>query len=281
MSLLISGDLYLGSTGSNANNGILGWRNQLTPARVSATSQLADYPIQNIANPLTHSIWAAANLDPQVITVSLNPLTMTDYIGIARHNLGDTGMLVTIEGRTAQETDWSPLLMPFRVADNMPILARFVRQPLTQLRITITPTTVAPRIAVLYVGKLTLLERRIYVGHTPLNLGLDVSDSVGVSISGNYLGRIVRSERHSTGVSMANISPSWMRNEFEPFKKARVPFFFAWRPSDYPLEVGYCWFPQGHNPRPTNSRSNGMMGVDFEMQGLGGSSAIVLPEVTV
>lgn len=278
MSLYLSGDLYLTETGINLNNGVLGWKNQVTPARLSADSQIEGYPVQNLANPLTHFLWASDSLDPQYVTTLLNPQIETDYVGIARHNLGLTPMTIEIEGILNEEDpEWFSLVTPFTVSGGLPILVRFKSRPLTGLRLKLTPSTEAPKIAVLYVGKLTVLERRIYVGHTPLNLGKEVSDSVGLSISGNYLGRIIRSERHNTSVSLSNLHPRWVRDEFEPFKIARVPFFFAWRPLDYPLEIGYCWFPQGHSPRPSNTRTNGMMSVDFEMQGISGASVIVLP----
>jgi hypothetical protein len=88
------------------------------------------------------------------------------------------------------------------------------------------------------------------------------------SESGNFLGRIVINEMTETSVSMQNLTPDWYRSQLDPFIRAskETPFFFAWRPGDYPNEVGYAWITD--DPQPSNQRSNGMMQIDFQMRGI-------------
>jgi hypothetical protein len=130
------------------------------------------------------------------------------------------------------------------------------------------PGTAAPTIAVVYCGALLVLQRRMYVGHTPINMGRDVSHASHRSVSGNFLGRIVLGRKTGTSVALQNLTPDWYRTYMHPFVLAaeEIPFFFAWRPSSYPNEIGYAWLTQ--DPKPSNQRTNGMMQVDLQLEGV-------------
>ena len=113
-----------------------------------------------------------------------------------------------------------------------------------------------------------MLQRRIYVGHTPIPYGRESRVTTGVSESGNFLGRIVLGESLETSVDLQNMTPAWYRAEMDPFIAAskEAPFFFAWRPDSYPRETGYAWMT--NNPKPSNQRSNGMMQISLSMGGI-------------
>jgi hypothetical protein len=130
------------------------------------------------------------------------------------------------------------------------------------------PGSEAPTAAVLYTGALLVLQRRIYVGHTPITMGRTSKITNARSESGNFLGRIVLNEMTETSVSIQNLTPDWYRSQLDPFIRAskETPFFFAWRPGDYANEVGYAWITD--DPQPSNQRSNGMMQIDFQMRGI-------------
>ena len=112
------------------------------------------------------------------------------------------------------------------------------------------------------------LERKIYVGHTPITYGRDRTSINGVSENGQYLGEIVVRETNSTSVNLKNLTPLWYRQSLDPFfaAKPRAPAFWAWRQTTYPDEVGYAWI-EG-NPRPVNQRSNGMMEINWNFRGI-------------
>jgi len=139
---------------------------------------------------------------------------------------------------------------------------------LTALRLKMQPGLAPPEAAVLYAGRLLILQRRVYVGHTPINYGRKTSVTNGMSESGNFLGRIVVGQSLETVLSLTNLTPSWYRSNMEPFVTAarEAPFFFAWRPGSYPREVGYAWL--NNDPQPVNQRPNGMMGVELKMSGV-------------
>lgn len=109
-----------------------------------------------------------------------------------------------------------------------------------------------PRAAVIYCGKSLVLERRIYVGHTPLTDGRQSQIISNRSESGNFLGRVVLGQTRASKIPLSLISPDWFRANMRPFLAAavEVPFFFAWRPQSYPLEVGFAWLVEDPEPAP-------------------------------
>jgi len=112
------------------------------------------------------------------------------------------------------------------------------------------------------------VQRRIYVGHTPMPYGRSARIQNGRSEAGHFLGRIVIQETRDTAVALQNLTPTWYRTYMDPFIRAskEVPFFFAWRPQSYPYETGYGWMT--NEPRPVNQRANGMMQIDLQMSGV-------------
>jgi hypothetical protein len=273
MSVVISSGLVLAPdpSGIDGNNPLIGWRNLVTPAAVAGTSQAAGFPASNLANPSTNLRWQAASGTPdQYVTVTVNSVEAVDYVGIARHNFGSGQIPVSIEGRASSGLPevWVELVAPVLLPNDGPALFRFAPQSLFAVRVRLQPGLAVPTAAVAYVGKLLVLQRRIYVGHTPINYGRTARITNARSENGAFLGRIVLSEQTQTKVDLQNLLPDWYRANMEPFIRASkdVPFFFAWRPQAYPHEVGYAWMT--NDPQPANARSNGMMQVSLELGGI-------------
>ena len=90
----------------------------------------------------------------------------------------------------------------------------------------------------------------------------------GRSEAGDFLGRIVLGEATQTQINLQNLTPAWLRTHLRPFIDAarETPFFFAWRPADYPREVGFAWLTD--DPKPVNQLANGMMSASFDLMGI-------------
>lgn len=267
-----------GDNDLNADSPVIGYDNLVVSSNVTATTENPDYPASNLANPATNLIWrsaAGSPSSPEYITVILDTPEEVDYLAIARHNFGTNFTPVSVEGLAEPDgspLDWFELVSDHLLSDNGPVIFRFTKQSLYAVRLKIHESQAAaptsPELAVMYVGELLVLQRRIYVGHTPITYGRELQVANHRSISGAFLGRIVLSSTRKTGVNLMNLTPSWYRTYFDPFVLAaqEIPFFFAWRPGDYPLEVGFCWLTS--DPRPSNQRGNGMMQVDLELEGV-------------
>jgi len=277
MSVVISQNFVAGLDGeyaaANANNPLVGYETRLSIDNVIATSEQANYPATNLANPATNLLWKSEVVAEVYVEVVLDDVEPVDYVAIAAHNLG-TGLIpVSVEGLvdgSASPADWVELTTDVLLPDDGPALFRFTSQSLyaVRLRMQASSNATVPQIAVMYVGKLLVLQRRIYVGHTPIKYGRTTRVINNRSESGNFLGRIVLGEATQTSVSLQNMTATWFRSYLNPFLLAarEAPFFFAWRPSSYPNEVGYAWL--SGDVLPVNQRANGMMSVELPLGGI-------------
>lgn len=264
--IVISSSVVLSQTEAvDALNPRIGWRNIVTTANVTADEEADDEPVSNLGNPATYLAWRGTSIAQQSVMVALPVAQEVNYFAIAGHNLGSTGASVVFQSST-NGTDWESHAPEEVPANDHCIIHEFDPVFAQYFRLLITPGSEPPSIAVWYVGKTLVLQRRIYVGHTPLPYGRKSTISTGRSENGQFLGRVLRRETYETSVNMQNITPSWFRQNMEPFIRcARTkPFFFAWRPSQYPQEVGYAWLTD--DVRMSNQRANGMVQMSFTMQ---------------
>lgn len=249
------------------DHGRVGWHNLVTIGNVVASSNEAGLPAINLANPTTFQLWRAAAIGSATLTVTLGAPTEVDYIGIARHNFGTAGIGYQLQGTTDGST-WVNIDIAQAPTDNGVIIHEFEAATLQGVRLVLGAGTAPAQAAVLHVGRITRLQRRIYVGHTPMNLGRQTSVTTGMSESGQFLGRVITRREYITQIQLQNLTPAWYRETLDPFVEASADgaFFWAWRPNTYPREVGYAWATD--NAQVTNDRSNGMMGFTMPVQGI-------------
>jgi len=249
------------------NNPRIGWHNLVTFSNISASASDPAFPVTNLADGNTYAKWKGMSAGAHSIVVDLGAPVEVSYVGLARHNLGDSGASYTVES-SSDDVSYSTIAGPVEPGDNAVIVHEFA--PVTQrfVRVTISAGSLVPSLAVLYVGRILTLERRLYVGHCPLPYGRNAEVSSGRSESGEFLGRITRRTFYETTFSLQNLTPEHWRDDVAAFQAAAVdtPFFVAWRPGDYPAEIGYVW--SKDDMKPQNQRSNGMMQFDFGVQGL-------------
>lgn len=249
----------------NANNPVILWENLITTANVATDTEEAENPATNLANPSTSALWRAADTTDQDIVITLAGETI-DGIGIARHNLGSSGVPLTIS--VDDGGGYDTIIPEFTPDDDSPLFFQFTPQVAQAVTIRLNTGGADPaEIAVLMVGTILTLQRRIYVDHTPLPLARRIEVTTGRSQSGEHLGTVIMGEWRSGSIRQANLTPSWYRTYLAPFvENAPEPFFFAWRPDGYPDEAAFCWCTG--DPVPTNSRSNGMMSIEFEVEAI-------------
>lgn len=285
----------------------IGYDNIISISNVTADSEATGYPITNLANPATNIRWKSDSTATQYVTITTVSAEV-DYIGIAGHNFGSTAISVEVQAQQNDGDDYETIVDAWTPDDDKPIMklltgsdeqitteddgyitgsitasydAGLITDAVTsyddlgdisirwfRMRLKLTPRDTAPRISVLYTGKSMPLERGIYVGHTPITLGREVSAVNGMAESGDFLGRIIRRTTFKSSIRMRHLTPVWYRNKFDPFVQAckTKPFFYAWRLNSYADEIGYCWF-SGGVPVPENTGPRGMMSVSFDIGG--------------
>lgn len=267
MSIVYSQSLLLSPGGIDLNAGIVGWKSLVTFTTIEADSEDGSFPAINMANPATTYRWQSLSTTTQYVYVDVPADEMVDYVGIARHNLGSDQVRVTTQALIGGS--WIDQTTPMVPSNDAPLILRFSAVMADRFRIKLEPLGgVAPTIAVLYLGKLLVFQRRTYVGHTPLPYGREIDFTNNVAESGDFQGRVELRKRLQTDVSLQNLTPGWYREYMDPFIELgrSRPFFFAWRPQSYPKEVGYAWIK--NNPKPVNQRANGMMQISLSLGGL-------------
>jgi hypothetical protein len=250
------------------NSPRIGYRTLVTPSSVTAEFEDIQYPARNLGNVSTASKWKSTAAILQYIYISSGINDGVDYVGFANHNLGGAGIAYTVEGSN-DGVEWDEISDSVIPDSDAPHMQLFTLAVYAQYRIALAAGTAPPYCAILYLGRSLALQRHIYVGHTPITMGRMTTSKVRNSENGNFLGRTIVREYVATAIDMHNITPAWYRNYFEPFVIAAKtqPWFWAWRPGDYPREIGFVWT-QG-DIKPTNQRSNGMMKWNAKIQGIG------------
>lgn len=245
---------------------IIGWHNIVTVSNVVTTTEESGFPITNVANHSTFLKWKGGiNTGTELVVVTTGFAGLMDYVAIAKHNFGSAGIEVSLSSGASPQ-----LIAPFIPDDDCPLILRFDPQVVGTLQLTLNPVDVAPEMAVLYAGKLLVVERsiKVDVDHTPINLGRKLKVFNGMSESGNFLGRIVLHQFNESKAEFSHITPDWYRANFDPFVLAsqESPFFWAWNPEEQPDDVGYAWLTA--DPEPAVAPVTRRMSVDLEMRGI-------------
>jgi hypothetical protein len=253
MALVLSPAFVLQSTTGGAfdlSRPIIGWENQIKVAGVDADSEDPENPAIHTANPSTNLFWRAGNTAEQYLTYSLNEELPTDYVGIARHNLGSAGVVVSVEVRPFADAEWVELVEGFVAPDDAPLLIRYNEIAAVAIRLKMVPLERPPEIAVVHIGRLLSMPIAPGIGYTPLIDGRITRTATGTAEAGDYLGSIILSQRLESSVSFQNLDDEWYRQYLRPFvKQGRgSTFFFSGFPDSHPREAGYAWLTA--DPRP-------------------------------
>lgn len=271
--------IILPSGFENGDNPLIGFANIVTRSNISADQESAGAPVTQIANPSTYNPWSGTSPVAQNVTVTLSAAAAVDYVGIARHNLGTAAVSYRVQ-YSSNGSDWLNATDEVLPDDDGIILHVFDSISAQYWRLALGAGDAAPSMAVLYLGQIMQVTRRIYVGHTPLPMGRATDTLSGRSEDGNFLGRVVRKRMFETTIDLNHLDPVWYRENFDAFALAAetAPFFFGWRPTTYPDEVGYVWAMK--NIQPANELPNGMMRVSFPVQGIVGEVVAGAPIIS-
>jgi hypothetical protein len=265
----ISNNLYLVSSGAQAlrGNPIIGYQSILEIDNVSADSSPDETPVVNLVNEQTNQFWESGSTAEQYIyfTNSLN--SPIDYIGIARHNFGSGLIEYQLQVSDGQSPEiWSDITISRMPENDSAIIHFFDEADDSLFRLRLVPNGTEPKIAHIKLGQALILPQQIYVGHSPITLNRRTDVITNTSENGQFLGRIQKRQSLETVVEMAHIEPDFYRDSVDPFVEHAVTgaFFFAWRPLQYPKEVGFGW--TSGDISPSNQMPNGMMQFSFNMK---------------
>lgn len=237
----------------------------------TASSTASGFFASAMSNALTYEFWSPS-ASPATLTYDLGSSKSMDYFALGAHTFGSTGATVTIEV-SLDDVSYSEITTT-SPADDQAILVLLDEQISTRyVRLSVSYTGAAPKIAVMYCGLALKIQRGIYGGHSPVTLSRDTDLYPQASVSGQWIGRSIVSQGFKSSASWKNLTAAWYRANFDPFvvSARRYPFFFAWRPYDLPLEVALCW--TTGDITPSNMGIRDLMEVGINFQGYGVDNA--------
>jgi hypothetical protein len=226
----------------------------------TASSSAAGRPAIAATYPTTYEYWTPTTL-PATWSVDLGSAKNVDSIGMVGDMLGCT---VAVQYSTNNST-WVTVDTRTVVTDRINMFL-FLSVSARYWRVSVSVQI--PRISVIYIGTALAMQRPIYQGHTPLTLSRTTDLSNNVSEGGQYLGRSIIRTGAESSAAWSNLRADWYRANFDPFVRAArtAPFFFGWRPAQYPAELGFVWTDK--DIAPDNSGPRNFMSVDMGFKGL-------------
>lgn len=237
-------------------------------ANATADEEASGQPVTLLQHYLTApgERWNGTSTSVQHVEFDFGQLRDIDYVGIAAHNLGTIGASIQLQDST-DGVSWSDVESAIVPADDESIIFLIAEISTRWLRLKITPGTDAPAIGVVYAGKSLGIQHRIYGGHTPVTLAPRWNRIGQSSDTGQFLGSVVTRKWYEVQAEFDNLKADWVRSYLKPFinsDAANRPFFWAWRPVDYPNEVGFARLT--NQPEPSNSGKKDFMDVTFSMR---------------
>lgn len=270
--IYITQDLYLSDelygVDQDPNNPILGWHNLLEKGSITADFELDDYPATNIQTNSTGDFWRSSDdSTTQYLYMTVSPAQI-NYLGVAGHNFA--GAEILLQHRADPGDAWTNIGDSFIPDSNHAIMIYFASVYTSSYwRLKIIPfTDTAPRASNIYLGKMLRLTRKIYVGHKPILFDKKTKFYTGESENGNFNGRVIQNQKHNLKFMQNQVSAAWVREYLKPWLDVSLerPFFFAWRPSNYPKEIAFAWL--NDDVVPENISVNGNMRYDIDATAL-------------
>lgn len=288
MTVVISDELVLSQVSEvDPDNPLIGWDNLVTVANIStgrypdgASVEDTNFPTINMANPSTYLRFQQVNPGESLfIQVDLLGTQQVDYIAVAGHNFGSGARTLQVFGATTVDALGEPVFSSITqeqiLGDDTPALFRFALAPYIAIQLVVTALSGASDAAfaaVVFVGKLLVIERKIQLTFTPLPYGRNSDITSNRAEKGQFIGRIIVGSWVETTANFMYISSDFYRDEMDPFVEASETrtFFFAWAPVSYPREVGYAWTMRTPQPVIHQILEDGdhLIQLQLEMQGI-------------
>jgi len=257
MTIIISQNMVV-TTAQSGTSGKpwFAWRNYVNRGNVVAVVEDVLHPASNLGNTNTALFWRSTSLDEQTVDIELGGSVPIDYIAIARHNLGSSFCEISVEALiSGEEADgYIELINGQFLGSDEPVIIRFGEIYPTRIRVKLKPQDALPQVSILYVGKLTVMQRGIAQEVVPLHFAYETDVATGRAESGDFLGRIITDQSKSVSYTFEMVDYSWFKRELGDFAKTSLtqPFFFSWLPKLYPDEVGFGWLNSDINPNASH-----------------------------
>ncbi len=209
-----------------------------------ATNTATDYDVAHLVDRRPYTFWKASAAGTLYLTANLGEAVAADALGLVGHNFGTAEAAVTLQ-HSANGTDWTTVVTEFEPATDRAIMKTFTSVSKQYWRLKIVTASVAPYLAVMFIGARLDFPRYVLGEFDPGPERLYVTSAT--SKAGYPLGATLRYVGHDISVSFQNLTDTWVRNTFKPVWDEHLsqlkPFFWAWNLADYAADVYYVQVP--------------------------------------
>lgn len=283
MSTVFNNDYYSDKTITrefSLKNTHIGYENLITS--VLASSSAAGFGSSALLNGFTYDFWRSSSNDA-TITIDTGSTNNIDYIGIAKHNLKDRNIVLSVSTNGADYAEH----ITFSLTSNDAAMLIFESVNTRYVKLDISSSAESTieadfttqsyyldefatnyvQISVINIGKSLEMQRMIFGGHSPSKLNTNAELRPNTSEGGAWLGRSVIRSGIPTEYSFSNLTGAWYRSNFDQFAKHAIEnaFFIAWRPYGYASECQYAWTDKPISPN--NSGPKDWLSVSFNVVG--------------
>lgn len=239
--------------------------NLLENGTVVASSEDADFPVENCFDWVTSDFFRPAAAGTTYITLTLTDADSANYLAFYGQDIWEhTGTIKLQYDDGSGWTDASDAITP---TSSAPRVVFFDKKTASSWRLVITCNVVF-NIGVIAFGEYLALPYGMYLGWTPPLLARNNQYINNVSDGGNFLGRSYISKGVRLDLVLQYVTDEWARSTWLPFVKhmEQKPFFFAPNVSDYATEVALVWA-EGDIQPPTHTHY-GYMGTTVSLRGV-------------
>ncbi len=239
----------------------------LTAAAVTVSSEADEGPRDAPLRDETAEYWLPTAL-PATWTLDLGAGLDLDYVGVAGHTIGSEACSLKVETST-DNINWTLFDVEHAPADDTPILFLEDSRTARYIRLTLQGLGEPARIAVIRPGVALAMPVPVDGPYTPINLARESELKAQFTRGGQFLGQSVRRHGVKGDAKFKLLDAAFVRSEFDLFAKSarQYPYFFAWNPQDFPLEIGYCW--SDKDIKPKYMGMGDLMEVSWQMAGVG------------
>ena len=198
---------------------------------VSASADTTGGEKENaFAEGLTFDFWRPGTAGTHWLRASFGAARLSNYLGIAAHNLHQQGAVVKMQHSTDGGVTWTDSSEDFLPATSSPILILYTDVFAAEHRLLIVSTG-AVSIGAVHFGEILALDAPLAAPWKPPHLARENRYLNEMSEGGAFLGRTVIAEGAKLELEIPGVGMVWARDKWEDTVRLieTRPFFFAAR----------------------------------------------------
>lgn len=238
--------------------------NLFTTGTLTVSSQVADYPKENLLGEGTTKYWSPSSL-PGWAKVDLGSAKSVDCAAVVGHDLFTNGCTVTLQ-RSSNNSIWTDVIS-VTPDSNATLFLLFTSVSARFWRLYITGSD-EPFVAVVLLGERLTFPAGIKAPYTPTWLCHSYELLTATTLGGQFQGNRVNRMGGKTNINLVSVERDFVEEQLLPFREhynTGKAFIFAANPTDFKKDVGYVWRTENAVMSPTFDTNGSWMSASMEV----------------